>query len=519
MIETTQHDVNVSRQLPKALTGIKGLDEITGGGLPQGRPTLVCGSAGCGKTLLAAEFLMRGALEFNEPGVFMAFEETGEEVAQNLRSLGFDLEQLIAEKKVLFDYVRLERGEIEETGEYDLEGLFVRLGYAIDSIGAKRVVLDTIEALFGGLSNAAVLRSELRRLFRWLKDKGVTAIVTGERGDKTLTRQGLEEYVSDCVILLDHRVTANQSTRRLRIVKYRGSVHGTDEYPFLIDENGISVLPVTSLELQHSASNERVSTGIAAFDAMLSGGYFRASTILVSGTAGTGKTSLAAVFVDAACRRGERCIYFAFEESQAQAVRNMRSIGIDLEPWLHKNLLRFHATRPTGYGLEMHLATMHKLIEKFDPAVVVIDPISNMTQAGSLAETRVMLMRLIDFVKTRGITALLTNLASRVDDEEHTEAGISSLVDTWLLIRDFESGNERERAFNVLKSRGMSHSRHVHRLLMSSRGVEIIDAPSKSVAHLPDVRSKRSVRSVTVKKARMTARQHARPPRRSGGSR
>lgn len=518
-MDTIKRDINVTLQLPKALTGIKGLDEITGGGLPQGRPTLVCGSAGCGKTLLAAEFLMRGALEFNEPGVFMAFEETGEELAQNVRSLGFDLDQLVRENKVLVDYVRVERGEIEETGEYDLEGLFVRLGYAIDSIGAKRVVLDTIETLFGGLSNAAVLRSELRRLFRWLKDKGVTAIITGERGDKTLTRQGLEEYVSDCVILLDHRVTENLSTRRLRIVKYRGSVHGTDEYPFLIDENGISVLPVTSLELQHTASNERVSTGIAAFDAMLSGGYYRGTTVLVSGTAGNGKSSLAAVFADAACRRGERCLYFAFEESKAQAVRNMRSIGVDLEPWLNKNLLCFHATRPTGYGLEMHLATMHKLVEKFNPAVVVIDPISNMTQAGSLAETRVMLMRLIDFLKTRGITALLTNLTSRGNAEEETEAGISSLVDTWILIRDFESGDERTRAFNVLKSRGMSHSRHVHRMIMSARGIEIVDTPGKSAVHLPDVRSKRSVRGVTVKKARMTARQHARPPRRSGGSR
>ena len=309
------------------------------------------------------------------------------------------------------------------------------------------------------------------------------------------------------------------TTRRIRIVKYRGSVHGTDEYPFLIDEDGISVLPVTSMELRHTASDERVSTGIAAFDAMLSGGYYRGSTVLVSGTAGTGKTSLAAVFVDAACRRGERCLFFAFEESQAQAVRNMRSIDVDLEPWLNKNLLRFHATRPSGYGLEMHLATMHKLIEKFNPVVVVIDPISNMIQAGSLAGARVMLMRLIDFLKTRGITAVLTDLTSGANAEEQTEVGISSLVDTWILIRNFESGNERERAFNVLKSRGMSHSRHVHRLLMSSRGIEIIDTPGKSAAHLPDVRSKRSVRGVAVKKARMTARQHARPPRRSGGSR
>src|SRR5262245_23751638 len=368
--------------LPKTPTGIDGLDEITGGGLPQGRPTLVCGSAGCGKTLLAMEFLVRGALQYGEPGVFMSFEETAEELAANVRSLGFDVERLAKDGQLLIDHVRVERSEIEETGDYDLEGLFVRLGYAIDSIGAKRVVLDTLESLFSGLGNEGVLRAELRRLFRWLKDRGVTTVITAERGDGQLTRQGLEEYVSDCVLLLDHRVDEQLSTRRLRIVKYRGSAHGTNEYPFLIDERGISVLPITSLGLQHPVSEERISSGIAQLDAMLGGeGYFRGSTILASGTAGTGKTTLSAAFADACCRRGARCLYFAFEESPQQIVRNMRSVGLTLEPWLKKGLLRVDAARPTLFGLERHLTTMHRAIEEFRPRAVVVDPISSFVSA------------------------------------------------------------------------------------------------------------------------------------------
>ena len=355
-------------ELPKTPTGVSGLDEITNGGLPRGRPTLVCGSAGCGKTLMAMEFLVRGATQFDEPGVFMAFEETAAELAQNVRSLGFDLDDLAARGKFCLDFVRVERSEIEEVGDYDLEGLFIRLGYAIDTIKAKRVVLDTLETLFSGLSNAAVLRSELRRLFRWLKDKGVTAIITAERGEGALTRHGLEEYVSDCVILLDHRVIDQVSTRRLRVVKYRGTAHGTNEYPFLIDEDGISVLPVTSLGLQHEVGDERISSGVPRLDAMLGGkGYFRGSTVLVSGTAGSGKTSLAAHLAQAACGRGEKCLYFAFEESPGQLMRNMRSIGLDLAPWLEKGLLRFHAIRATVHGLEMHLASIHKLVKEFEP--------------------------------------------------------------------------------------------------------------------------------------------------------
>jgi circadian clock protein KaiC len=465
-----------NRNLPKAATGIQGLDEITGGGLPQGRPTLICGSAGCGKTLLAIEFLVRGATEFGEPGVFLAFEETAEELAQNVRSLGFDLEELAVQNKLLVDYVHVERSEIEETGEYDLEGLFIRLGHAIDTLGAKRVVLDTIETLFGGLSNDAILRAELRRLFRWLKSKEVTAVITAERGDGSLTRQGLEEYVSDCVILLDHRVIENLSTRRLRIVKYRGTVHGTNEYPFLIDESGISVLPITSVGLQHEASEEQISTGIPRLDAMLGGaGVYRGTSVLISGTAGTGKTSLAGHFADAACRRGERCLYLAFEESQAQMIRNMRSIGLDLAPWINNGLLRFHATRPTAYGLESHLAGIHKQVQELEPQVVIVDPISNFLKAGVGNEAEAMLMRLIDFLKSRQITAFFTGLTHAGDALEQTQTGISSLIDTWILLRDIELGGERNRGMYILKSRGMAHSNQIREFLLTQNGVELKD--------------------------------------------
>jgi circadian clock protein KaiC len=462
------------RSLPKAPTGIDGLDQITGGGLPRGRPTLICGSAGSGKTLFGIEFLVRGATQFGEPGVFLAFEETADELAQNVRSLGFDLERLADEKKLAVDYVHVDRNEIEETGEYDLSALFIRLGYAIDSIGAKRVVLDTLETLFGGLSDTAVLRAELRRLFRWLKDKGVSAIITGERGDGTLTRQGLEEYVSDCVILLDHRVNDQLSTRRLRIVKYRGTVHGTNEYPFLIDENGISVLPITSMGLTHEASEERISTGIAPLDAMLGGeGLYRGSSVLVTGTAGTGKTSLAAHFADATCRRGERCLYFSYEESQSQVVRNMRSIGLDLEHWLKKNLLVFHASRPDAHGLEMHLAVLHKLVDKLKPHSVVIDPITTFANMGSSREIESMLIRLIDFLKSRQITAFFTSLTRGGNALEQSGSGISSIIDTWMLLRDIELGGERNRGLYVLKSRGMSHSNQIREFLLTARGVEL----------------------------------------------
>src|SRR5579864_2082760 len=476
MSKTAPKKDKENRSLPKAPTGIQGLDEITEGGFPRGRPTLICGSAGAGKTLLAMEFLVRGATEYNEPGVFMAFEETAPELTQNVRSLGFDLDELVKQKKILIDYVRIERSEIDETGDYDLEGLFIRLAAGIDAIGAKRVVLDTIENLFAGLQNQGILRAELRRLFRWLKDKGVSAIITAERGEGALTRHGLEEYVSDCVILLDHRVTDQISTRRLRIVKYRGTAHGTNEYPFLIDEDGFSVLPVTSLGLQHEVSEERISSGIPRLDTMLGGeGFYRGTTILVSGTAGTGKTSLAAHFVDAACRRGERCLYFSFEESPGQMVRNMRSIGLNLDQWIRKNMLQFHSSRATFYGLEMHLAIIHKVVQQFDPKVVVIDPIGSLIQAGNERDAHTMLIRLIDFLKQRGVTAFLTNLTSAGDALERTDVEISSIVDSWLFVRDVELNGERNRALYVLKSRGMAHSNQLREFLLTERGVDLLD--------------------------------------------
>jgi circadian clock protein KaiC len=437
---------------------------------------LICGGAGCGKTLLAMEFLVRGITQFDEHGVFMAFEETAQELTENVRSLGFDLQDLVAQKKLLVDFVRVERQEVEETGEYDLEGLFVRLAYAIDTVGAKRVVLDTIESLFSGFSNTAVLRAELRRLFRWLEDKGVTAIITGEKGDGSLTRQGLEEYVSDCVILLDHRVTSQISTRRLRIVKYRGTTHGTNEYPFLIDEDGITVLPITSLGLQHQASNERISSGLPRLDRMLGGqGYYRGSTILISGTAGTGKTSLAAHFVGAACKRGERCLYFAFEESPSQILRNMRSIGVDLEPHVKEGVLRFNSVRSIFYGLEMHLAMFHKLIETFQPHVVVFDPIGSLISAGTPEDANATITRLIDFLKLQRVTSMMTNLTSGGEALEKTQADISSMVDTWLLLRDIELGGERNRAMYILKSRGMAHSNQLREFLLTDHGIELVD--------------------------------------------
>ncbi|HLO50975.1 MAG TPA: circadian clock protein KaiC [Kamptonema sp.] len=463
-------------QLPKCPTGIQGLDEITGGGLPKGRPTLVCGSAGCGKTLLAMEFLVHGAIEYGEPGVFISFEETVEELTQNVTSLGWDLNQMMADKQLSIDCFYIDPSEIQETGEYDLEGIFIRLGYAIDSIGAKRVVLDTIEVLFSGLSNTGIVRAELRRLFRWLKTKGVTAIITGERGDNSLTRQGIEEYVSDCVIRLDQRVYEELATRRLQIFKYRGSQHGSNEYPFLIEENGISVLPITSLGLNHTVSNDRISSGIPRLDAMLGGeGYFRGSSILITGMAGTGKSTIAAAFAAAVCKRGEKCLYLAFEEAPHQILRNMRSVGLDLEPYLQQELLQIQALRPTAHGLEVHLVQIHRWLSYFQPTTVIIDPISNLTLTGSILQVKAFFMRVIDYLKSQQVTVLMNNLISGGTPLENTEIGISSLMDTWLEVRVIESNGERNRILQVIKSRGMEHSNQVREFRLTTQGVELVD--------------------------------------------
>jgi circadian clock protein KaiC len=463
--------------LEKELTGIPGFDEITRGGVPKGRPTLICGSAGAGKTLFAMEFLVRGAVQFNEPGVFISFEESDEELATNVASLNFDLHELVAEKKLVLDYVFIERSEIEETGEYNLEGLFLRLDHAVTSIGATRVVLDTLEALFAALPNEAIIRAELRRLFRWLKEKGLTAVITCERGNGTLTRYGLEEYVADCVILLDHRVQNQISTRRMRIVKYRGTSHGTNEYPFFIDEQGFSVLPITSLGLRHQAPTERVSSGIPRLDTMLSGaGFYRGSSILISGTAGTGKSTLAAHFVEAACARGERALFFAFEESQDQIIRNMRSIGVNLERFVNNGLLKFHNARPSEFGLEVHLAMIHKGIADFKPSVVVVDPITNFLSVADKGETKAMLTRLIDFLKINQITGMFTSLTSGQSEIEDSEVGVSSLMDAWLLVKNIESNGERNRGLYILKARGIAHSNQVREFVLTDHGIELIDA-------------------------------------------
>jgi circadian clock protein KaiC len=466
--------------LAKTPTGIIGLDQITGGGLPTGRSTLVCGGPGCGKTMLALEFIVRGATQFREPGVFMMFEENAKELTANVSSLGFDLDKLTAKKKIVLDHVVIERSEIEETGAYDLEGLFIRLAHAIDSIGAKRVVLDTVEALFTGLSNHAALRAELRRLFRWLKDRGITAVITSERGEGTaMTRYGLEEYVADCVITLDHRVAEQISTRRLRVMKYRGTAHATNEFPFIIGERGLSVLPITSLQLDHKASAERITTGIARLDEMLGGkGVYRGSSVLVSGSPGTGKSSIAAKFADTTCRRGERALLFVYEESPAQLLRNMSSIGIDLLPWLKKGLLQIHASRPTMHGLEQHLVIMHDTVLAFGPSVVIVDPISNLTLDRTEAEVKPTLMRLIDFLKQQQITSLFTSLTgggSATEPEEDSHVGVSSLMDTWLLLRNIEFNGERNRTIFVLKSRGMPHSNQVREFVLGEAGIDLVD--------------------------------------------
>lgn len=479
MEDTTQTVQDVApgglMPLPKTPTGVHGLDEVTEGGLPRGRPTLVCGPAGCGKTLLGIEFLVRGITEHDENGVFLAFEETREDLIANVASLGFDLAQLEADGKLALDHVSIDPSEMEQSGAWDLEGLFIRLGASIDAVGADRVVIDTIENLFGAFSDSATLRAELRRLFRWLKDRGITAIITGERGDGSLTRHGIEEYVSDCVIVLDHRVSEETSTRRLRVLKYRGSLHGTNEYPFLITKTGVSVVPITSLGLEHDASGETLSMGVARLDEMLGGqGVLRGSSILVSGTAGTGKSTVAAQFCDAACRRGERALYFAFEESEAQIVRNMASVGMDLGQWVEQGLLKFKCVRPSLLGLEAHLSSMQNLVTEYEPSVVVVDPISDLLTAGASRDVSAMLTRQVDFLKVRGVTALFTSLDQDLQLEEANQQ-IAALIDVWLLVTTKEHNGERNRSLSVLKARGMAHSNQIREFLLTERGIEVAD--------------------------------------------
>jgi circadian clock protein KaiC len=465
------------KQIGKSPTGISGLDDVTLGGLPQGRPTLVCGGPGSGKSLLGIEFIVNGATQFGESGVIITFEEKANELAANVASLGFDLEKLQRTGKLRVDYVHVDKTEIQETGEYDLSGLFIRMAHAIESVKAKRILLDTIENLFLGLENTAVLRSEIRRLFYWLKERGMTAVVTGERGEKTLTRQGLEEYVSDCVILLDHRIENQISTRFLRVVKYRGTLHGTNEYPFLIDKEGISVLPITSLGLKYNVSSQKISSGIPSLDRMLDAGkgFFRGSSILISGSAGTGKTSIAGSFVHAACGRNERSLFFAFEESPQQIMRNMKSIGMDLTSYVENGLLQFHSARPTIHGLEMHLVEIHKKVQTFKPKVVVLDPITNLITVGSIREVRSMLIRLIDYLLTSQITVMFTALNSHDQEPERADEGVSSLVDTWITVKDIESNGERNRALYIMKSRGMKHSNQVREFKITNEGLELVD--------------------------------------------
>lgn len=466
----------MAQGLAKSPTGIDGFDELTLGGVPSGRPTLVCGSAGCGKTLFASTFLLNGVRDFDEPGVFVTFEERPVDIVANVASLGFSVDDLVDQGKLVIEHIAIDPAELAEIGDYDLEALFLRLELAIDMVGAKRIVLDTIESLFSAFQNPAVLRAEIRRLFDWLKDKGMTTVITGERGDGTLTRQGLEEYVSDCVILLDHRVNNQISTRRLRIVKYRGTAHGTNEYPFLIDRDGFSVLPVSSLGLNHKVSDERISSGISDLDAMLEGrGFYRGSSVLISGVAGAGKSTVSASFVDAACKAGEKAIYFSFEESAEQTVRNMRSIGLDLQAHFDNGLLRHIAARPTFYSLEMHLAVMLREVARFRPSLVVLDPISAFMGMGNQLEIQAMLLRMVDALKSQGVTAVFTHLVHSADGYAETDVGLSSLMDGWILLLNRESGGEFNRELYLLKARGMAHSNQVREFVMSRDGIKLLD--------------------------------------------
>ncbi|MBC7539550.1 MAG: circadian clock protein KaiC [Bacteriovorax sp.] len=475
-------------QIQKCPTGIIGFDEITEGGLPKNRTTLISGGSGSGKTLFGIDFLINGAINFKEPGIFMSFEESEEELYKDVASLNLDLKKLVSQKKILLEYVVLDRRDIQDSGEFNLEGIFVRLEHAINSIGAKRVVLDSIESLFAGVTDDGILRLEVKRLFRWLKEKEVTAIVTGEQGKNTYTRHGLEEYISDCIILLDNRVREQISTRRIRVVKYRGSNHGTNEYPFVIDKDGLSVIPITSAGLDQPGTNKRVSTGVPTLNKMFQGGgYTRGSTILISGTAGTGKTSIAAAFAIAACKRGERCLFLSYEESAGQLIQNMSSIGFYFEPFIKKGLLKIVSVRPSYFGLEMHLLDLYKTLENFNPKSVVIDPLTSLIGQGNQLEIQSMLTRMIDALKSKGITGFFTSLvSSAAQNDTSGEIGVSSLIDTWIVVRELEEGigKKRIRGLYIVKSRGMGHSSDVHQMLMSDDGINLVPMDTDTTASL-----------------------------------
>jgi circadian clock protein KaiC len=487
MPKTPKKKRAISRdQLQKCPTGIKGFDEITEGGLPKNRTTLFSGSTGTGKTLLGIDFLIHGAAEYKEPGVFISFEETEEELYKDVASLNLDLRGLVSQKKILLEYVLLERRDIQEKGEFNLEGLFIRLEHTIDSIGAKRVVLDSVESLFAGVKDAGILRLEIKRLFRWLKEKRVTTIITGELGEGSYTRHGLEEYISDCIVLLDNRVREQISTRRIRVIKYRGSKHGTNEYPFVIDKGGLSVIPITSAGLNQPGTAKRVSTGIPSLDKMFKGaGYTRGSTVLVSGTAGTGKTSLAAAFAIESCKRGERCLFLSYEESSGQLVQNLSSIGFHFAPLVKKGLLKIVSTRPSFFGLEMHLLEVYKIIADFKPQAVVIDPLTSLIGQGNQLELQSMLTRMIDLLKSDGITAFFTSLVSATAQNDTSgEIGVSSLIDTWIVVRELEEneGRKRIRGLYIVKSRGMGHSSDVHKLVLSDNGIDLVPMDADATA-------------------------------------
>ena len=473
-------------RLQKSPTGIDGFDEITEGGLPKSRVTLISGGTGSGKTLLGLDFLVNGVIKYHEPGVFMSFEETEDEIYQDVASLNLDLRALVARKAIRFEHVVLERQEIQEKGEFNLEGLFIRLELAIDTIGAKRVVLDSIESLFAGIIDGGILRLEIKRLFGWLKRKQVTVVITGEQWQNSFTRHGLEEFISDCIILLDNRVRQQVSTRRIRVIKYRGSNHGTNEYPFVIDNNGLSVIPITATGLDHPGTAEKVSTGIPSLDKLFKGGgYTRGSTILISGTAGTGKTSLAAAFTDASCSRGERCLYLSYEESPGQLIQNMSSIDFDLEKWSKKGLLKIVSTRPAFFGLETHLLDLYKLLADFKPQAVVIDPITSLIGQADTTEIQSMLTRMIDALKSRGITGLFTSLVpSTAQNDTSGEIGVSSLIDTWIVVRELEEneGKRRTRGLYIVKSRGTAHSSDVQKMIVRDDGLHLLPMQDEATA-------------------------------------